>query len=173
MDRKEYRDRIYGCWLGKNIGGTIGGPFEGNKDFLDLPARVPSEMLANDDLDLQLVWLDVLRKKGIKITSQDLAEGWLNNITYPFDEYVVAIANLKSGLRPPVTGYYDNWFRNGMGASIRSEIWACIAPGMPEAAGWYAWQDAQVDHWDEGVYGEVFLRRLKVVHFPAVPCFPW
>ncbi|MBN1446162.1 MAG: ADP-ribosylglycohydrolase family protein [Candidatus Omnitrophica bacterium] len=165
MDNCEYYDRVYGCWFGKNIGGSIGIPVEGTKEFLSVPAAEPSEILPNDDIDLQLVWLDILKKKGVKINSSDLAEGWLNNITYPCDEYGFAKVNLKLGLKPPVTGYYNNWFHNGMGAPIRSEIWACIAPGRPEVAAWYAWQDASVDHWEEGVYGEIFLAALESAAF--------
>lgn len=165
VERKEFFDKIYGCWLGKSIGGTIGCSMEGTKEFLNLPLEFPDKMLPNDDFDLQLVWLDILKKEGIKITSDNLAEGWLNNIIYPFDEYAVAIANLKMGLKPPVSGYYNNWFKNSMGSSIRSEIWACISPGKPEIAGWYAYQDASVDHWDEGVYGEIFLACLESAAF--------
>lgn len=165
MERKVCFDKVYGCWLGKNIGGTIGGPLEGRKEFFDLPLKFSDEVLPNDDLDLQLVWLDILRKKGTKITSKEFADAWLNNITYPWDEYGVAIANLKMGLVPPVSGYYNNWFKNGMGAPIRSEIWACIFPGKPEIAGYYAYQDASVDHWDEGVYGEVFLSCFESLAF--------
>jgi len=29
--RDVYLDKIKGCWLGKNIGGTFGVPFEGKK----------------------------------------------------------------------------------------------------------------------------------------------
>ena len=30
---KDYlRDRIYACWIGKNIGGTLGTPYEGTHD---------------------------------------------------------------------------------------------------------------------------------------------
>lgn len=165
IDEKTYFDKVYGCWIGKSIGGSIGTPLEGKKEFIDLPYEYPEEILANDDLDLQLVWLDILKRKGIKINSQDLAEGWKNNITYPFDEYGVAKANLKLGLKPPITGIYNNWFKNCMGAPIRSEIWACISPGKPEIAGYYAFQDACVDHWNEGVYGEIFLAVLESVVF--------
>jgi ADP-ribosylglycohydrolase len=165
VENNKYYDRTYGCWLGKSIGGTLGGPLEGKKEFMELPFRYPEKILANDDLDLQLVWLDILRKKGVKITSDDMAVGWLRNIIYPFDEYGVAIANLKMGLKPPVSGYYNNWFHNSMGAPIRSEIWACIAAGRPEIAGWYAYQDACVDHYDEGIYGEVFLAVLESLAF--------
>ncbi|HOV21847.1 MAG TPA: ADP-ribosylglycohydrolase family protein [bacterium] len=162
---KDYFHNIYGCWLGKNIGGSIGCPIEGKKDFMSLPYKYPEEIFANDDIDLQLVWLDILKKKGIKITTDDLADGWIRNIDYPFDEYGVAKANLSLGLKPPITGIYNNWFCNCMGASIRSEIWACINPGRPEVAGWYAYQDASVDHWNEGVYGEVFLSVLESITF--------
>lgn len=165
MNIKNYRDKVYGCWLGKNIGGTIGAPMEGTKEFVHLPEKYPEEAVANDDLDLQLVWLDVLEKKNGKITVDDLADGWRNCITYPFDEYGVALANLKLGLKPPYTGIYNNYFKNCMGSPIRSEIWACIAPGEPERAGWYAYLDAQVDHWDEGVYGEIFFSCLESLAF--------
>lgn len=165
IEESVYFDKVYGCWIGKSIGGSIGTPLEGKKDFIELPYKYPEEILANDDLDLQLVWLYILKNKGIKITSNDLADGWRNNITYPPDEYGVAKANLKLGLKPPITGIYNNWFVNGMGAPIRSEIWACISPGKPEVAGYYAYQDACVDHWYEGVYGEVFLSVLESIAF--------
>lgn len=29
LNYKTYRDKIKGCWLGKNIGGTFGAPLEG------------------------------------------------------------------------------------------------------------------------------------------------
>ncbi|MCM8771985.1 MAG: ADP-ribosylglycohydrolase family protein [Candidatus Omnitrophica bacterium] len=159
-----YYEKIFGCFLGKSIGGSIGGPFEGKKEFLDIPYKIPEEILPNDDLDLQLVWLDLLKKKGIKINSDDLAKFW-ENIEYPFDEYGVAKANLKLGLKPPITGIYNNWFNECMGAPIRSEIWSCVFPEKPEIAGYYAFLDASVDHWYEGVYGEVFLTVLESIAF--------
>lgn len=165
MNKEIYRNKVYGCWLGKNIGGTIGEPMEGTKDFVPLPEKYPEEAVANDDLDLQLVWLDILEKKNGNISVNDLAEGWRNCITYPFDEYGVAKANLKLGLKPPYTGVYNNYFQNCMGSPIRSEIWACIAPCDPGRAGWYAYLDAQVDHWDEGVYGEIFFSCLESLAF--------
>ena len=49
------RDKIYACWLGKNIGGTLGTPYEGQRDMHDIQgfASKPGEPLPNDDLDLQ------------------------------------------------------------------------------------------------------------------------
>ena len=57
LNREELKDKIYGCWLGKNIGGTLGGPFEGNRNILDVTGYTTpeGEPMPNDDLDLRPV----------------------------------------------------------------------------------------------------------------------
>ncbi len=163
-----YRDRVMGCWLGKAVGGTLGMPFEGVDGPLDVSfyEPVPTEMLPNDDLDLQVVWACVLSKMDApRVDRHILSQAWLDHVEFPWDEYGVAIRNLKNGLKAPLSGSHDNWFRNGMGAPIRSEIWACLAPGNPELAAAYAFEDACVDHADEGIYGETFLAALQSMAF--------
>lgn len=160
-----YKDKMLGCWIGKSIGGTIGGPLEGNTNFLDIPYEYPTVNIDNDDLDLQLVWLHQLEQRGLRITANDMGDAWLNHVLFPFDEYGVAMANLRMGLKPPATGIFNNWFTNGMGSPIRSEIWGCLFPGRPEVAGYYAYLDAQVDHWDESVWGEVLFACMESIAF--------
>ena len=36
LDRNRYEDKVRACWVGKNIGGTIGTPFEGRREVLDV-----------------------------------------------------------------------------------------------------------------------------------------
>lgn len=159
MKEKDYLDKIYGCWLGKNIGGTLGGPFEGHEGFLklDFYDPVPTTPIPNDDLDLQLVWLAHMQEQGAELDSNHLGNAWLEHINYNCDEYGVARWNLRRGIKPPLCGLHNNWFTRGMGGAIRSEIWACLFPGNSNTAAYYAVQDAQVDHADEGVYVEGFL----------------
>ena len=33
---KEYRDKVYGCYMGKTIGGTLGAPFECYRGVYDI-----------------------------------------------------------------------------------------------------------------------------------------
>jgi ADP-ribosylglycohydrolase len=166
-DQENYYKKVLGGWLGKTVGGTLGAPYEGQKELLKLSFYnpVPQGGVPNDDLDLQLVWLDALKRHGPDLDANILAEKWLAHITYPFDEYGVAIANLKSGLTPPISGFYNNPFHDCMGSPIRSEIWAFISPGNPLKAIEYAWQDAIVDHAFEGVWGEVFLAAVESMAF--------
>jgi len=48
-----------------------------------------------------------------------------------------------------------------MGAAIRSEIWALIFAGRPDAAAYFAQQDAEVDHWGDGVRAECFMAMAE------------
>lgn len=163
MDKNIYYDKTLGGWLGKNIGGTLGGPWEGHTSPLLMYYYdpVPKEAMPNDDFELQLVWLDMLRKNGIYLKPADFVYHWQEHTRYYISEYFMGQRNMALGLLPPVTGAFNNWWISGMGATIRSEIWGMIAPGMPEIAAAYAYMDASTDHSEEGVDGEVFFAALE------------
>ena len=127
---------------------------------------LPEGGIPNDDLELQLIWLQQLRKKGPGLTAADLVEAWTDCVAYNFDEYGLCKENMQKGLQPPVCGWHNNAFKDCMGSPIRSELWACVAPGCPELAAWYAYQDAIVDHGGgESVYGEIFNAVLESCAF--------
>ena len=65
MNIHDYRDKVLGCWLGKNIGGTLGAPFECKRGVFPVEFYTQDthgEPLPNDDLDLQEVWLNAVEK---------------------------------------------------------------------------------------------------------------
>ena len=164
-----YKDKVRACWIGKNIGGTMGGPFECRKEILDVTGftSAPGEPLPNDDLDLQLVWLHALESVGPKgINASTLGEFWLNFIPPHWNEYGIGKANMKRGLIPPLAGDYDNTWSHSNGAWIRTEIWACSAPALPELAAKYAIEDAKVDHGcGEGTPAAAFVAAMQSAAF--------
>lgn len=164
----DYKDKMMGCWMGKNIGGVLGAPFEGrrqvnNVDYYiqDLKGNPPP----NDDLDLQLVWLNAVERYGRHTNASILGEYWLSFITPNWVEYGAGKNNLRMGLVPPISGYLENPYKDSCGCFIRSEIWACLAPGHPEIAVRYAFEDAIVDHSHEGMYGEIFCAAVQSAAF--------
>ncbi len=162
ISTETYRDRVAGCWAGKCLGGAIGMPFEGVPYQPEMcPETINVQDVPNDDLELQLVWLIALERHGINLTHEHLAEYWLNDIKHGCDEYSIAIRNMRRGIMPPESGCEDNFFADGMGAAIRSEIWAAVFPGRPDAAAHFASIDASVDHWGDGVWSEVFLAMAE------------
>lgn len=168
LSKKEYIEKMNGCWLGKSIGGTLGTPFEPTRGCFDIDyytADLSNGMLPNDDLDLQLVWLNAAERYKTAVNAQILADYWILGIIPNWAEYGVGKSNIRMGLIPPVSGKYRNKYKDSNGAWIRSEIWACLAPGHPEIAVRYAYEDACVDHADEGVYGEIFIAAIESAAF--------
>jgi len=165
LSESEYRDKVYACWLGKNIGGTLGAPIEGRKEIHQLVYfdPVPDGAAPNDDLDFQLVWLKMVQERGPNVRLSDFADYWQKHLApYPWNEYGFCQRNLARGLRPPISGCFENYYVDEMGSPIRSEIWACLAPGDPQLAAAMAWKDAVLDHaGGEGVHGEMFWAALE------------
>lgn len=169
LNFKQLKDKILGCWEGKNIGGVLGAPFEMHRGLVDVTFYTQPDLAtnipANDDLDLQLIWLTAMEKYGKAVCADILAEYWLSYEIANCAEYGTAKQNLTFGLRPPMTGVVANPYKDSNGAFIRSEIWACIHPGNPEQAVRYAYEDAMVDHADEGVYATAFCAALESAAF--------
>lgn len=171
LDSARLRDQILGCWMGKNCGGTLGTPLEkawGEPEPFDVwwyPVLADGG-IPNDDLEMQLVWLRALEEVGPQLTAADLARYWQNHIAYNMDEFGLSKTGLSLGLRPPISSYYNNWFRDCMGCPIRSEIWACVAPGAPRVAVRLAFEDGIVDHaGGESIYGEFFNTAVESAAF--------
>ena len=162
-----YRRKVLGCWLGKAVGGTLGGPWEGEPMPYELTYYdpVPDQMLPNDDLDLQVVWLQMLRERGLPVDRRELANAWKRHIHLWPGEYGVCRVNLDYGLYPPRSGAFDNPTHDGMGAAIRTELWACLAPGDPELAARLALEDACCDHTGEGIHAATFFATVESLAF--------
>ena len=165
MDKHPLRSKIRGCWVGKGVGGTLGMPYEGVAGPLCLDhTSLSASAVPNDDLELQMLWLVWAEKHGVSLRARHLAEAWKHYTCLP-DEYGIAQWNLARGLQPPLTGIHNNWFTDGMGAAIRSELWACLFPGRPALAAAFAREDAMVDHSGNGIWAEMFLAAAESAAF--------
>lgn len=162
-----YHDKVLGGWVGKSLGGSV-GHFEGTKRITRFRVRdlLTEGVVANDDLDIQLVWLDVLLEKGVRLDGSDLMAAWIERYDYNFGEYGFARRNFRRGIRPPVSGSFANrYYASGMGCAIRSEVWGMIAPGDPREAARLAGTDGSIDHAGDAVDAERFLAAMEAEAF--------
>lgn len=168
LDYNTYLDKVWGCFLGKTVSGTLGAPYEGVKMPMELsfsPDMIDST-LPNDDLDLQILWLDVVERLGAGFTSRDLQKRFCEYCDYSPGEYAVMRKNYAKRIYPPYSGSFCNdFYRQGMGCPIRSEIWACLSPGDPRRASEFAARDGVLDHDFESVYAERFFAALEAEAF--------
>lgn len=170
FSKARLRDKILGGWVGKNIGGTIGTPYEGMQDILDVKGfqNEKGAPLPNDDLDLQLAWLRCVDEVGPEhINARTLGEYWLSFVKPHWNEYGVCKANMRSGFLPPISGeLFNSQWQHSNGAWIRTEIWASLYPGHVEKAIRCAFEDASVDHgFGEGTYAAIFVAALESAAF--------
>jgi ADP-ribosylglycohydrolase len=166
---RDYYEKTLGGWLGKSIAGNMTSPLECLKythSFTEPEEFSPKEMLPNDDLDVQLIWLDVLIEKGPGLTGNDLMEAFIRCYPYNYSEYGYGKRNYRRGIAPPYSGEYANdYFKTGMGCPIRSEIWGMVAPGNPELAARCAEIDGSLDHVGDSVWAEQFLAAMQAEAF--------
>jgi ADP-ribosylglycohydrolase len=160
IDYAKYYDKVLAGWIGKSLGGVIGAPFENHKQFsnISIDSLWPATVGANDDLDIQVVWLEALQEQGLFLTSDDLARFWQDRCAYNFCEYGYFLYNIQRGIAPPLSGRWNNsFFWESEGCPIRSEIWGMVCPGNPTLAAEYARLDGQLDHGGVSVEIEQFL----------------
>lgn len=165
-----YRQKVLGCWMGKNIGGTLGAPMEWYRQVNDVTfyqQELGGEPLPNDDLDIQLLWLIAMEERGLEVDALTLGDYWSLFVTPHWAEYGNAKINMRSGLVPPLSGGLNNVYRDSCGCFIRTEIWACMCPGNPLLAAKYALQDGMIDHGldSEGAYSAAFVAAIEAAAF--------
>jgi len=167
--KADFRDRVFACWLGKALGGTLGQPFEGRHGPNDvLPAAKLSKGIANDEADLEILWLAALEENDARADARTLGRYWLRYVTVDWNEYGVGKKNMLLGLLPPLSGEFGNpQWKHSNGAWARAEVWGCLAPGCPGLAARLAWEDACVDHGvaREGTLAAMFIAALESAGF--------
>jgi ADP-ribosylglycohydrolase len=159
LTEAEYLDRVHGGWLGKVIGATAGAPMDGDKGTHEVTgypeALAAVRNVVMEGTDFQLTWLRALQGAGPGPSADALITAWLKHIVRADAEYGYARANFRRDVQAPVSGVFDNPFREGAGALARAELWGMVAPGDPEVAARYARQDAVLDHSGAGVEAAV------------------
>ncbi len=165
----QYRNRVLGAWLGKVIGATAGSASDGQKQAQesagDPQALTDARPRPCDCFALELLSLRALAASGPHLTSEGLTAAWLRHLSVFRDEYGHAFANLRRGIDPPLSGVFDNPFREAPGAMARADLWGMLAPADPEAAAVLARQDAGLDHSGTGVEAAILVAALVSAAF--------
>jgi ADP-ribosylglycohydrolase len=184
--------RMAGCTLGaivegwsvermKNWAKTIGDPFppvdywsrawapyEKRYEASECRTYTRTDMdgvPVDDDVAYTLLGLLIVEDYGPDFTTDDVSRAWLKYLPYACTAEDVALKNLKKGVPARRAADRDNPFVQWIGADIRSDPWAYLAPGLPEAAADMAWRDACVSHRRNGIYGEMFFSAAQAAAF--------
>ncbi len=119
----------------------------------------------DDDITYTLLGLLIAEEYGIDFTTEDVGKAWLKYLPYACTAEDIALKNLKKGISPMETADLDNPYCQWIGADIRSDPFAYMAPAYPEKAAALAYRDAYISHRRNGIYGEMFFAAAQSAAF--------
>jgi len=175
IDSAAYVDRVKGAWLGKCIGTALGDPVEGwtSEAIRKAHGRIDRYLVdpktENDDTAYPILVLHTLDEFGAGFTSEQLALEWVEHLPFAYTAEQVALENIKAGLMPPESRWRGNPCGAWVGGQMRGEIHGLIAPLSPDVAAQYAFRDAVISHYREGLHGEVYAAVLISLAFGSPP----
>jgi ADP-ribosylglycohydrolase len=111
----------------------------------------------DDDIVFTLLGLLIAEDYGLNFTIDDVGKAWIKYLPIACTAEDVALKNLKKGITARKVAIYDNPYVQWIGADIRADPWAYLAPGLPEEAASMAYRDAFISHRRNGIYGEMFF----------------
>ena len=119
----------------------------------------------DDDIIYTLLGLLIAENYGINFDVSDVAKAWDKYLPYACTAEKIALENIKRGIVPELVGDTENHCNQWIGADIRSDPFAYMAPAYPEKAAMMAYNDAYVSHRRNGIYGEMFFAAAQSAAF--------
>ncbi|TCO32775.1 ADP-ribosylglycohydrolase [Kribbella steppae] len=125
--------------------------------------EVINGMPEDDDLNFAILALQLLERHGSALTTEDVAEAWLNDLPAGrvFTAERVAYRNLLDGVEPARAAVVGNPFREWIGAQIRTDAYGWAHPGDRTAAARLALVDARLSHSGAGVDGALWVAAMS------------
>lgn len=119
----------------------------------------------DDDITYTMLGLLIAEEYGVNFTTGDVGKAWMKYLPFAWTAEAITLNNLKSGIAAEEAADVDNPFCQWIGADIRSDPWAYMAPGNPEKAAELAYRDAYLSHRRNGIYGEMFFAAAQAAAF--------
>jgi len=166
---QEYLDKVYGGWLGKISGLTLGVPKEFSEPWppsdVSYFAEVPdhfADLYSGDDLYFPLLAQVCLRKYGLHPTQEQYLKEWDVRLYTGriWGANRIALEHYRAGIMPPKTGWPGFNGGHDIDAQIGLDTMGWVAPGMINTAAGMADVGAHLMCWGDGADGAVFVAAL-------------
>lgn len=174
--RSDLEDKIRGGWAGQMIGVSYGAPTEfksngkiitddigGYRDWT--PERL-REVIAQDDLYVEMTFAQVMDERGLDATSEQYGEVFKNSKYRLWHANSGARWLLNNGVKAPMSGHpRHNVHANDIDFQIESDFIGLMTPGLPAEANRYADRVGRVMNWGDGLYGGMFVAGMYSAAF--------
>jgi ADP-ribosylglycohydrolase len=134
-------------------------------DFISYTKEAMTQVPADDDIAYTLLGLLMAEDHGIDFTTEEAGKAWLKYLPFACTAEDIALKNMRAGVPAKKAAEIDNPYCEWIGADIRSDPFAYMAPAYPEKAAAMAYQDAYLSHRRNGIYGEMFFSAVQSAAF--------
>ena len=166
----DFRDRMAGAWIGQSVGVSYGWPTEFKFcGELIPPEKMPpkwtpktiNETFTQDDLYVEMTFLDTLDRRGIDVSSRLAGIDFANSTYRLWCANMKGRNNLRHGIAPPWSGHpafhqhpYD------LDYQIESDFSGIISPGCPNRAVALGNTFGAIMNFGDGLYAGQFIGAM-------------
>ena len=166
----DFRDRMVGAWIGQSVGVSYGWPTEFKFcGKLIPPEKMPpkwtpetiNETFAQDDLYVEMTFLDTLDRRGIGVSSRLAGIDFANSTYRLWCANMKGRNNLRHGIAPPWSGhpaFHQNPF--DLDYQIESDFSGIISPGCPNRAVALGNTFGAIMNFGDGIYAGQFIGAM-------------
>ena len=171
---EQIQDKILGGWVGQMAGVVYGaksefqywGTIMPEADIIDFSALNINDAFWQDDLYVEMTFLEVMETNGLNASLELLGEAFAKS-EYSLDHAnKQARENLQKGIAPALCGHYDNNLHcDDIDWQIEADFLGLIYGGDPMAAANRSFEIGHMICYGDGVYGGVFVSALTAAAF--------
>ncbi|MEJ7827977.1 MAG: ADP-ribosylglycohydrolase family protein [Segetibacter sp.] len=169
LSQREYEEKVHAIWAGQIIATLLGFPAEHNVASVKWIDKFPVKRESapvDDDWYYEMIAIKEFEKYGTDMTVAQLGEQWKTYNCGSWGSSAQARKALLKGVEAPLTGhplYNRYWFT--IGPQFSADVYAALAPGMPNLAGKIARQYGHLNVYAEAVDGAVFVAGIISLGF--------
>lgn len=160
-----YMDKMQGAWAGQMIGVSYGSIYEfkwlGEPYTGEIRAWEPdfvSNTIQQDDLYVEMTFLQAMEKYGIGITSEQAGEAFGDSKYDLWHANLWARNNIRCGIPAPKSGQpLYNMHCDDIDFQIEADFCGILSPGMPQTSNDLCDRFGHVMNYGDGVYGGMFV----------------
>jgi len=161
----KYRYPFYAAMIGSGVSSAFISFFKVKAIALGAAGLPGVISIKQEDLWFYILGMLIAEDYGVDFTTDDVGKAWVKYLPYACTAEAVALRNLRKGVSSEQAADMDNPYCQWIGADIRSDPWAYMAPAWPEKAACLAYYDACISHRRNGVYGEMFFSAAQSAAF--------
>ena len=171
---EQYRDKMYGGWVGQIAGVCWGGPTEFKWNDVIVPmAAMPkwkpemiNDAFGQDDLYVEMTFLRSLEEYGLDVGIRQAGIDFANSEYQLWCANDAGRKNLRKGIAPPDSSHPQfNRCPNDIDYQIEADFAGLISPGMPNSVVALGEKFGRLMNYGDGVYGGQFMGAMYAEAF--------